>query len=140
MLLVGYDDDRRAWLVRNSWGPNWGESGHVWIDYQVMDHYAQPTGYWTVGPLDRNRFFRVKAHHADSFMTQRLTQQPQSLPLTLSDRRVRVRGELQSNLEQNRQSIRDRLRGPGAGGGYDKGPGVGGGFDKGPGAGGGYDD
>lgn len=27
MLLVGYDNDNN-WIVRNSYGPNWGESGY----------------------------------------------------------------------------------------------------------------
>lgn len=33
VTLVGWDDSRNAWLMRNSWGSNWGESGYMWIDY-----------------------------------------------------------------------------------------------------------
>ncbi len=33
ITLVGWDDDRNAWLLRNSWGTNWGEGGYMWIDY-----------------------------------------------------------------------------------------------------------
>ena len=31
--LVGFDDTKRAWLVQNSWGPDWGEGGYIWISW-----------------------------------------------------------------------------------------------------------
>lgn len=33
MCIVGYDDSKQAFKVRNSWGPEWGDNGHVWIKY-----------------------------------------------------------------------------------------------------------
>lgn len=33
VCVIGYDDDRQCWLVRNSWGTGWGESGYVAIGY-----------------------------------------------------------------------------------------------------------
>ena len=33
MVIVGWDDLRGAWLVRNSWDTWWGEDGYVWIKY-----------------------------------------------------------------------------------------------------------
>ena len=32
--LVGWDDDKGAWLIRNSWGTGWGENGYMWIAYR----------------------------------------------------------------------------------------------------------
>lgn len=31
--LVGYDDAKQAWLVRNSWGEEFGENGYIWVAY-----------------------------------------------------------------------------------------------------------
>ena len=32
--LLGWDDDKGAWLIRNSWGPGWGlNGGYMWIKY-----------------------------------------------------------------------------------------------------------
>lgn len=31
--IVGWDDDKGAWLIRNSWGTNWGENGYMWLKY-----------------------------------------------------------------------------------------------------------
>jgi C1A family cysteine protease len=39
MFLVGYDLDRELVLARNSFGTDWGDSGHCWIplDYVRSD-------------------------------------------------------------------------------------------------------
>lgn len=33
IVLVGWDDDKGAWLMKNSWGEDWGEDGYMWIKY-----------------------------------------------------------------------------------------------------------
>ena len=33
VVLVGWDDINSCWIMRNSWGPNWGESGYMRIAY-----------------------------------------------------------------------------------------------------------
>lgn len=33
ILLVGWDDAKGAWLLKNSWGPAWGVNGFMWIKY-----------------------------------------------------------------------------------------------------------
>ena len=38
MCIVGYDDERQAYKVRNSWGPGWGEDGYLWISYETFDN------------------------------------------------------------------------------------------------------
>lgn len=37
MCIVGYDDAKQAFKVRNSWGPYWGEDGYVWIGYEAFE-------------------------------------------------------------------------------------------------------
>lgn len=33
VIICGWDDSKGAWLMRNSWGTNWGENGYMWIKY-----------------------------------------------------------------------------------------------------------
>jgi C1A family cysteine protease len=46
MIIVGYDEDRHLFLVRNSWGPHWaqgndrGFKGHAWIPFEYIEKYC----------------------------------------------------------------------------------------------------
>lgn len=33
VVIVGWDDDKKAWLMRNSWGTRWGMDGYMWIEF-----------------------------------------------------------------------------------------------------------
>ncbi len=33
ILLVGWNDSRKAWLIKNSWGTGWGNEGFGWLAY-----------------------------------------------------------------------------------------------------------
>ncbi|MDQ7780658.1 MAG: C1 family peptidase [Planctomycetota bacterium] len=48
VCVVGYDDVRQAFLIMNSWGQDWGQSGCCWVSYDLMrsvfphpDNFAQ---------------------------------------------------------------------------------------------------
>lgn len=36
LCAMGYDDDRKALLFRNSWGTDWGMNGHAWLPYEYV--------------------------------------------------------------------------------------------------------
>jgi len=118
MLVVGYDDAQQAWLVRNSWGERYGEGGYVWIDYQVMDAYSHPHEFWTIGAIEGKPGLKMMGPS----MQQAVQQVQQEAPAQVTNALARMRSvlgrDLNESLEEKRQSLRDRLRGPGAGGGY----------------------
>ncbi|SDR98697.1 Papain family cysteine protease [Polaribacter sp. KT25b] len=35
VTLIGWDDDKEAWLIKNSWGVNWGLNGYAWVGYNT---------------------------------------------------------------------------------------------------------
>jgi len=35
ITIFGYDDDKRCWLIKNSWGADWGENGWIRVSYDA---------------------------------------------------------------------------------------------------------
>ena len=48
--VVGWDDDRQAWHVKNSWGTNWGLDGYAWVSYNQPNFGLQD--FWVEAPVD----------------------------------------------------------------------------------------
>ncbi len=48
VLCVGYDDATGRFLVRNSWGPSWGQSGYFWITYDYLTDPNLASDFWTI--------------------------------------------------------------------------------------------
>lgn len=42
MLAIGYDDERQAFRIVNSWGAGWGDGGFAWIAYAVWEAQVGP--------------------------------------------------------------------------------------------------
>lgn len=48
VLAIGYDDDAQTFLVRNSWGPDWGMGGNFTLPYAYLTDAALATDFWTI--------------------------------------------------------------------------------------------
>ncbi len=51
MLTLGYDDHTQNFLVRNSWGDNWGMGGYGWMPFNFMLNYA--SDLWTISLVEK---------------------------------------------------------------------------------------
>ncbi|CAF2695871.1 unnamed protein product [Rotaria sp. Silwood2] len=56
MLAVGYSDQSRAFIVRNSWGEDWGDKGYCYIPYDYMTNSDFCFDAWTIRKLTNNNF------------------------------------------------------------------------------------
>lgn len=48
MLCVGYSDQDQMFVVRNSWGTDWGDNGYCYIPYDYMTHPELCADCWTI--------------------------------------------------------------------------------------------
>lgn len=110
MLVVGFDDTEKTWLVRNSWGEDYGEKGYVRIPYDLAAKYVWNDDMWVLGSLatlDRARLFgptvdeavrNVQAHGAEEMSD------------ALKKLGKEIGEDLKSRVDSAKTSIRDRLR------------------------------
>lgn len=48
VLAVGYDESEQRFIVRNSWGPNWGMSGYFTLPYPYVLQGTLSSDFWTI--------------------------------------------------------------------------------------------
>jgi C1A family cysteine protease len=48
VLAVGYDDQNSWFIIRNSWGPNWGDAGYGKMPYSYLLNANLADDFWTI--------------------------------------------------------------------------------------------
>jgi C1A family cysteine protease len=48
VCAVGYDDKKKAILVRNSWGTEWGMNGYFTMPYEFISNKTECADFWTI--------------------------------------------------------------------------------------------
>ncbi len=56
LLLAGYDDARRVFIVRNSWGDDWGDAGYVYMPYDYVLNRQWTSSCWAFRTTTRDNF------------------------------------------------------------------------------------
>lgn len=49
--IVGYDDTKQAFIIRNSWGEEWGENGFGYVSYEDQAGIGDRTWFYNLPPL-----------------------------------------------------------------------------------------
>lgn len=52
VLMCGYDDSKKSFLVRNSWGSNWGQGGYFWMPYDYACNTGLADDFWTLTKVE----------------------------------------------------------------------------------------
>lgn len=48
VMAVGYDDSKKVFIVRNSWGADWGLKGYFLFPYDYVTNTDLSADYWTI--------------------------------------------------------------------------------------------
>jgi C1A family cysteine protease len=48
IVAVGYDNKKRVFLMRNSWGKSWGMKGYFTIPYEYLLDPHLASDFWTI--------------------------------------------------------------------------------------------
>lgn len=46
--LVGYDDSKQLYIVRNSWGEGWGDKGYFYMPYAFVHNPRLASDFWVI--------------------------------------------------------------------------------------------
>jgi len=48
VCAVGYKDAKQTFIVRNSWGPTWGDKGYCYMPYAYLTDASLASDFWTL--------------------------------------------------------------------------------------------
>jgi len=48
LMVVGYDDSKEWFIVRNSWSESWGDKGYCYIPYKYLINAKLSSDFWTL--------------------------------------------------------------------------------------------
>ena len=48
VMAVGYDDTKHVFIIRNSWGPTWGDKGYFYMPYAYITDTNRCDDFWTI--------------------------------------------------------------------------------------------
>lgn len=52
VLLCGYNDSNRVWVVRNSWGKDWGLNGYCYFPYEYLLNADLADDFWAIQAIE----------------------------------------------------------------------------------------
>jgi C1A family cysteine protease len=81
--IIGYDDNQQAWIIRNSWGEEWGDHGFAYVSYDDVSGVGDST--WSYQMPSMNGAVSIVSPVDYTFVTKTLPMQLTStLPNTSS--------------------------------------------------------
>jgi C1A family cysteine protease len=48
VVAVGYEDAKRVFIIRNSWGKEWGMKGYCTMPYEYLLNAQLASDFWTI--------------------------------------------------------------------------------------------
>jgi hypothetical protein len=113
MLIVGYDINQGRFIVRNSWGEDWGDRGYCTVPFDVIDNFSYYDELWIVAQPEQQEHFSVIRPNLTSAErpTSRPLQAEPAISRSASSMRDEIRASLARDLTASSRKIDSLLRG-----------------------------
>jgi len=56
IMAVGYDDSKKHFVIRNSWGEEWGDKGYFYMPYDYITHPLLAQDFWCIKTVEGEDF------------------------------------------------------------------------------------
>ena len=60
VVAVGYDDETKRFIVRNSWSNKWGQKGYFTMPYDYLLNEGLADDFWTIRLVESNPALKKK--------------------------------------------------------------------------------
>jgi hypothetical protein len=113
MLIVGYDKRDERFIVRNSWGEDWGNRGYCTMPFGVIEDFSMFDELWIVTFPEEHGTFTVIRPNVESTArpaTRPLNPEP-TISRLASSMRNEIRSSLTRDLAASSQKVENLLRG-----------------------------
>jgi C1A family cysteine protease len=97
--LIGFDDSKQAWIIRNSWGPDWGDHGFAYVSYDDSSGVGDQT--WSLSIPGVDGVASIKNLHDHDFLAGTVALDATSSYIGTTGITLHVSG---ANGEVNKQS------------------------------------
>ncbi|MBI1339110.1 hypothetical protein GC169_02705 [bacterium] len=111
MVIVGYDQDARTALVRNSWGVQWGDRGYCTIPFSTLEACTHEQEFWSLGELQSVPGLVYEGASSASTVQSIVGRASEEFKQSLASLRTETRSTIEQGVEKAKQDIRNRLRG-----------------------------
>jgi len=100
VTIVGYNDQERYWIVRNSWGQDWGDRGYIKVSYDDRSGISDDTWGFEVQPIDG--FVKIESPLHRDFVSETFPVQALSTVKNLENMKVSLKkvGESRNLLSE----------------------------------------
>lgn len=55
VVIVGYNDSKQCWIMRNSWGRKWGLNGYCYLPYEYLLNDNLASDLWTILKMENGK-------------------------------------------------------------------------------------
>ena len=52
IICIGYNDTKKVWIMKNSWGPNWGDKGYFYLPYSYLTNTSLSGDVWKINQVE----------------------------------------------------------------------------------------